>query len=225
MGSARNSERRGETRWPRHLPVRFGRAGEELNQVGFTTNLSTTGLFIATRSVVPPGTRVRLEVGRGGCSFMAEGMVARSLTVAHGLGGVRKPGIGVRFLDVVELLQEVVPELKQQGHEGDKEVPPSDGVYRVAFPDEETFRMAFGRDMATGGLFVPTRYPAKLHSQIQVEVSVTGSSRIPVQVEARVVHCFDPEGPEGETNLMAGMGVEFVNLQAAVAELARLLSG
>jgi hypothetical protein len=155
---------------------------------------------------------------------VAEGVVARSLKVAHGLGGVKKPGIGVRFLGVGELLGEVVPELRQRDDLEESPAPPRDGVYRVVFPDDETYREAFSRDMTTGGLFVPTPYPAKLHSTIEVEVSIEGSQKVPARVQALVVHCFDPQGLEGGANLMAGMGVEFVHHQAAVADLAKLLS-
>jgi hypothetical protein len=81
----------------------------------------------------------------------------------------------------------------------------------------------FDRDVKTGGLFINTGTPAALDAVIQVEVSVEGLATAPISLPARVVHRLEP--PPGSTpdNLLAGMGVQFLDVGRAVERLRALL--
>lgn len=97
-------------RWPRHLKVRFWPRGseEEVHQ-GLTADISLGGVFIRTRELQKPGTRLTLRVGEEDESFVVEGVVARAVQTPPALQSVRPTGIGVRFLSVEELVDEILP--------------------------------------------------------------------------------------------------------------------
>jgi Tfp pilus assembly protein PilZ len=100
--------RRRSARRPRRVSVQFWKQGDPHPYPGFTTNISLTGMFIGTRSPMPSGTRVRIEVlvERG---FMIEGVVAHARKIRGDLTQIVQSGMGVRFLTVEELVGEVLP--------------------------------------------------------------------------------------------------------------------
>jgi Tfp pilus assembly protein PilZ len=102
--------RRRSTRRPRRVSVQFWKQGDPHPFPGFTTNISMTGMFIGTRSPLPPGTRLRIEVlsERG---FVVEGLVVHAHKIAPEMAQIAQSGMGVRFLSVEELMQEVLPGL------------------------------------------------------------------------------------------------------------------
>lgn len=214
-------ERRRNVRRTRHVQVRFTRRGDAQVYSGYTTDISTTGMFVTTASPLQPGERLRLELmGEGG--FVIEGIVARAMRVAAHLLAVRKPGMGVRFMQVDELVAELVhisnAAAKPAVAAVTTDAPPVDGVYPVRFRDAHHFVQTFRRDIATGGLFVSTRHPAKLNDAITVELHVPGLEGEPAKLRARVVQRFEPHAG-GPSNLAAGMGVELVDRTAALALL------
>jgi hypothetical protein len=77
--------------------------------VGYTTNISMTGMFVATNSPMPPGARVRIEVVDRDRGFMVEGVVAHARKIRADLARVSQSGMGVRFLSVEELVRELIP--------------------------------------------------------------------------------------------------------------------
>jgi uncharacterized protein (TIGR02266 family) len=95
-------------------------------------------------------------------------------------------------------------------------------LFPLVFRDREQFRRAFERDISTGGLFVTTDRPLALDSVVEVEVGVEGTEAAPVRLQARVVHRTEPTAGE-EGNLLAGMGLQFLDVQRAVERLRSLL--
>jgi hypothetical protein len=81
----------------------------------------------------------------------------------------------------------------------------------------------FDRDVKTGGLFITTGHPPALDTMIQVEVSVEGLSVPPIGLQARVVHRLEPPPGSPPGNLLAGMGVQFLDVGRAVERLRALL--
>ena len=77
--------------------------------MGYTTNISMTGMFVATNSPMPPGARVRVEVVDRDRGFMVEGVVAHARKIRADLARVTQSGMGVRFLSVEELVRELIP--------------------------------------------------------------------------------------------------------------------
>lgn len=101
--------RRRSARRPRRVQVTFWKRGEEHGYPGYTTNISTTGMFIGTGSPFPPGTRLRIEVLDREHGFMVEGMVAHARRMRGELARLAQSGMGVRFLSVEELVRELIP--------------------------------------------------------------------------------------------------------------------
>ncbi len=96
-------------------------------------------------------------------------------------------------------------------------------VYPLRFRDAEQFRRIFDRDVKTGGLFISTARPPALDTIIQVEVLVEGQRDAPVALQARVVHRMEPPPGSPPGNLLAGMGVQFLDVGRAIDQLRALL--
>ncbi len=96
-------------------------------------------------------------------------------------------------------------------------------LYPLRFRDPDQFRRVFDRDVKTGGLFIHTSKPPALDAVILVEVGVEGLAVPPIRLQARVVHRMEspPDSPPG--NLLAGMGVQFLDVDRAVEQLRALL--
>lgn len=101
--------RRRAVRRPRRVQVQFWRHGEPTAYVGYTTNISMTGMFIATNSPMPSGARIRVEVVDRDRGFMVEGVVAHARKMRSDLARLSQSGMGVRFLSVEELVRELMP--------------------------------------------------------------------------------------------------------------------
>jgi hypothetical protein len=101
--------RRRSVRRLRRVQVQFWRRGELQSYPGYTTNISTTGMFLATNSPQPPGTRLRIEVMNGDQSFILEGVVAHARKVRGDMVRLSHPGMGIRFLSVAEMVRELIP--------------------------------------------------------------------------------------------------------------------
>jgi hypothetical protein len=95
--------------------------------------------------------------------------------------------------------------------------------FPLRFRDPEQFRRVFDRDVKTGGLFIHTSRPPALDSVIEVEVTVEGVAVPPIRLQARVVHRMEPPPGSPPGNLLAGKGVQFVDVGRAVERLRALL--
>ncbi len=276
------SSRRRAVRRPRRVQVHFWRLGDPAAYVGYTTNISLSGMFIATNSPVSAGARIRIEVVDRDRGFMVEGVVAHARKTPPELARLNQSGMGVRFLSVEELVRELIP----AGLSGSEEIPteprpmpappppapappppsarpsrrPSPpppaptlrepilatppklvppplppppplprrpppepvattgGSYTVRFLGVEEFLEVYRRDLLQGGLFVSTRYPARLQETVSVELYPPGPFPDPILVRARVVQRFEPQSETGP-NLLAGMGLELQDVPALLERL------
>ena len=274
--------RRRATRRARRVQVHFWKQGEPTAYVGYTTNISMTGMFLATNSPVPSGTRIRVEVIDRDRGFMVEGVVAHARKVRSELAAITQSGMGVRFLSVEELVRELIPAAYGQTEEiphnpdrssystspnlhGEPETaepsspssesaaeplpaaPPerepmrtpsqpevttsaphirtapiaaSGGTFSIRFSSSDEFLEVYRRDILQGGLFVSTRYPAKMQETVSVELHPPLDYAEPVVIRARVVQRFEPGSDSaGSANLLAGMGLELMDLPALMERL------
>lgn len=86
-------------RFPRRLSVRFRSVNEREFKVGYTTNISQTGMFVATIRPLPPGTHVDLEIGANDQAVRLNAEVVHARKVAPVWQKIRPSGMGVRFLE------------------------------------------------------------------------------------------------------------------------------
>lgn len=248
--------RRRAVRRARRVQVHFWKRGEPAVYTGYTTNISTTGMFIATNSPVPQGARIRIEIMDHDRGFMVEGVVAHARRIRGDLARLQLSGMGVRFLSVEELVRELIPAAhgveeipapRPAPPAPAPEPPPSSspaaaavtppppapspagpvegsaGAFTVRFEGNEEFLEVFRRDIQQGGLFVATRYPARVHETVTVELHPPLPGAPAVLLRARVVQRFDPGAGEAGFNLLAGMGLELMDLPAVIEKLQPLV--
>jgi hypothetical protein len=181
-------------------------------------------MFVATNTPLPKGCRVRVEVTEAQKGFVLEGVVVRSSKIRPEFRAVRVSGMGIRFLPVDELLGHVLgPQvgLDQNGSEQAEEEASAPGTYRVVFASRDDFLAVYQRDLASGGLFISTQEPAGMDDVVTAELVLPWSGLGPQSFPARVVHRLEPQGALGP-NLMAGMGVQFVDPDAVLRALSPL---
>jgi Tfp pilus assembly protein PilZ len=214
-------DRRRDERSVKRIPVRFrergpnGASGEARR--GYATNISAGGMYIATGSPSTSRTRLRIEIGEPPEDFAVEGVVAHSKRLAPELRMLGLAGMGVRFLPVQELVTELLGGASAglgadaaPGEAGEDE-----GLYRLRFDSPAQFLKVARSDLAHGGLFVPTPRPAPLDHPVTVEVELPVPGLRPVRLAARVVQRVDPASGGGKPNLLAGMGVQLEDPEAA----------
>ncbi len=218
-------ERRGDPRRVRRVGVKFWEPGSQTAHQGFSTNISNTGMFIATSHPVPQGNRVRLEVCTENNGFVVEAKVARTRRSVQALQSVRHAGMGVRFLGVEDLVGELFPDICSERAPAPKPAPRPAAGFRVRYPTLESFLEVYRRDISTGGLFVPTGKPAPLNEVVTIAIGLQGDPMEPLQLKARVVHRLEPNGTDmvQGANLMSGMGVELLDPAGARETVGALL--
>ncbi len=272
-------ERRDDKRRARRVPVRFWKKGEDKPRSGFTTNISDGGMFIGSNLVHGRGTRLRIEVLDPLNGFVVEGVVARANRSQPHMQRIRASGMGIRFLQVPDLVAELFPTsapVKPQpapvpdmsstpvgdnpptgltqappGPGAPKPEIPGLGVSNAGSPSSETpgpgspspetplglapysyalqyrsleeLRVSYERDISQGGLFINTSSPAPLQEVVMIEIHVNGLQGPPVRLRARVVHRVASQ-TDGETNLLAGMGLELLDPVLAQQALLPLVS-
>ncbi|HVT58858.1 MAG TPA: PilZ domain-containing protein [Thermoanaerobaculia bacterium] len=222
--------RRRSPRSPRRVQIQFWQPGEKIHR-GYTTNLSSTGMHITTSEPLPPRSRLRVEIVRGERGFVVEGVVAHRRTVHPELAKVVTPGMGVRFLSPQELIHELFPDSlggngsRAHSTTGTAHVIEQDEgterrIFSVRFASAQDFLGIYQRDIVNGGLFVATGRPGRVHEVVNVELFPPDGAP-PVVLRARVVQRFQPEPGSGA--ILVGMGVELLDLEAALELLQPLI--
>jgi Tfp pilus assembly protein PilZ len=201
------------------MQIHFWRHGDPHPTAGYTTNISPTGMFIGTQNPLPRGTRVRVEVLDPQNGFVVEAMVAHAVKVAPALQQVKLSGMGVRFLRIEDLVTDLFRSTGV-GWQPVEDGPPKDNVYPVRFRSVSQFLEAFRRDIQTGGLFVPTRFPADVNTIVTVAIYPPDEGIEPVRIPARIVQRLAPQASApGKSEKPAGMGVAFIDPQSALVQL------
>ena len=210
-------ERRVKERHARRLKIHFQERGSAKSHLGYTVNISATGVYIVTGHLSAKGIRLRLQLSsEEEASVMLEGVVVRT---HRSVQSEMPSGMAVRFLDVEELVEELLPDLAAS-----PTLDTPEGAYRMRFADRKQFLFAYERDLSTGGLFIPLDEPPQIGDTIQVELSIVDTDEPPVLIEARVVHRLDPSMPDGTRgNLLAGVGVEIQELDSTLRKLRPLV--
>jgi hypothetical protein len=220
----------------RRVPVRFWKRGEAEPRQGYITNVSPSGVFVHSGNPFPRGTRVRLEVLDPDVGFVVEGLVAHALKAPPTLQQVKPSGMGIRFLQVQELVsrlfrggQEQPADAGVEAETGPDAEAPHDGIYPLRFASPREFLETFRREVQWGGVFVPTRFPAAVNAAVTVEIhpprppgppQPAGDGGEVIRLPARVVQATSAEAADGDGEAgEAGMGVVFTDLEAAIAAL------
>lgn len=225
------TNRRRSERVARRVEVQFWQVGQKV-QRGYSTNISASGMHIATAHPLPPQARLRIEVMHGERGFLIEGVVAHRRAVHPELMKVTQPGMGVRFLNAEELIRELFPIAAGTGGEagtGERQAanapdPPEPferaeeiRTFSVRFASAKDFLGVFERDIVNGGLFVATSRPGRMREVVRIEIHPPDPVLEPVLLPARIVQRFQPQPGSGA--ILVGMGVELLDLPGALARL------
>ena len=222
--------RRRSERVARRVEVQFWQVGQKVLR-GYSTNISASGMHIATANPLPPQARIRIEVIHGERGFLIEGVVAHRRAVHPELMKVTQPGMGVRFLNADELIRELFPAAagttgagRGEGQAANSQEP-ADPLERaeeirsfsVRFASAKDFLGIYERDIVNGGLFVATSRPGRMREVVRIELHPPDPALEPVLLPARIVQRFQPQPGSGA--ILVGMGVELLDLPAALALL------
>ena len=90
-------ERRVNNRNPRRVQVRFWDAADEEPRIGYTINVSPTGVFVGTNRPLAPGRKVQMAISIGESEVTLDGTVVHAARVSPLLQRLRPSGMGVRF--------------------------------------------------------------------------------------------------------------------------------
>ena len=83
----------------RRFQVRFRPIGGTESHVGYTANISQTGMFVATIRPLKPGTELDLEVSDKKHMLRLDAVVVHARKVPPAWQRLRPSGMGVRFLE------------------------------------------------------------------------------------------------------------------------------
>ncbi|HKI86145.1 MAG TPA: PilZ domain-containing protein, partial [Thermoanaerobaculia bacterium] len=171
-------EKRHDRRRARRMQIRFWKLGESEALSGYSHNLSSTGMFIATSTPLPVGQRVRVELMDSRESVVVEGVVAHAAKVAPALQSLRATGMGVRFLAPEELIDNVLSRSGASSRERQIVAPapnrhepprPAGDRFQVVFKSSAELKKVFDRDIRNGGLFVSTPDPPQIDQTVAVQ--------------------------------------------------------
>jgi len=198
--SAKRDERRRSERRRCRVQVKFW--NDELEGLGFTGDISNRGLFIETTQALAVGTRLHLEIKLETGTFYAEGVVARLLKVPRSVQSVMKRGLGVRILDLTEVIRKVsTPEIPGSGLE-------------IDLRDLSKLATVYVRDIKRGGLFVPTEKPPERDTTVTVRLHLP-EPHGHVDVRGVVIHVM--ENPPG-------IGIKLLDMDQLRGKLALIIT-
>lgn len=233
-------ERRRKRRFARRLQVSYWLKGDEHPRQGYTTNVSTTGTFIATNAPLAPGTRLRIEflVDDG---FFVEAIVTHAARVSTALQSIRSSGMGIRFLTISELISDLLPsgreheteELREivnkradaekgRASEGSEDSSGHQTTYTVGFRNVAYLLDAIEKEINFGGVFVTTNAPGDLHEDVRIALALPAPIKRTVHAEAIVVK-VDHASAHNSESTVTGMGVAFKEPAKVLEKLNRLI--
>ncbi len=195
-------EKRRNRRHSKRFKVRFG--VKELSATGFTNDISSTGMFVVTTTLLSIGQRVHVEVTLDDNNKLYfEGAVARLTLVAPELRQIMKGGFGLRFLSGAELMGEMVPHLRDKTR------------IVMTYPTLQGYQNAFEQELRRGGCFVwtTTHYPVNTIVNFEIDAAFCNRS---IAFECRVMHVVAGEDGRHGTALM------FLDPASALAGLSGL---
>ena len=102
-------QRQSSLRHRRRVQVRFRTLGEApVERLGFATNVSSTGMFVATSRPLRRGTEVELEVMAGSETCVVRAFVVRLFKPLAALQSFKPEGMGLQFAGEEPRLMELL---------------------------------------------------------------------------------------------------------------------
>ena len=102
-------ERRRQRRYPKRIVVHFVVNGVEAKHMGYTTNISPTGMFISANHIPAQGAKLTVELSNRADTITVGGEVVRQRVVPPQLRAVQQGGFGMRFLGDARAVATLLP--------------------------------------------------------------------------------------------------------------------
>ena len=173
--SKRGKERRRTKRFRKRLKVRYWWG--DFEGMGFTSDISDSGLLLETSKPIAIGTRVHIEVSHDDESFFGDVVIVREKRYPHQARSLFKPALGARFLKVTEVMgvgvgvgEEKAKGAPPQVQEEQAPAVPEHIPLQVDLRQAETLAEVYERDVKHGGLRVVTTEIPELQSDVEVPV-------------------------------------------------------
>jgi Tfp pilus assembly protein PilZ len=206
-------------RFKRRIPVRFWKPEEAEPRSAYTTNISLTGMFIATLDPSEPGTRLRIELPEQADRFAFQADVVHASRVAPSMLKVRPSGMGVRLLSLREMITSVIG--SEASADGGHGLPapgiPDSNVFPIFLQDARDFLEVYERELRYGEVFIPTDQPRPMHDLVRISIDPPLGGGEPVELEARVVQSVSGLVHRLDPSREAGMVVVFSDPRQAEA--------
>jgi uncharacterized protein (TIGR02266 family) len=198
---------------------------EDTNSLGFTTNISSSGMFLAGR-LFQPGTELAISLEPEPTRIISvRGEVRWGLRAPAQLSTVVRSGMGIELISPSE---EYLTFLSQLAEQRVRRHPRLDVHIEVRFYHRERFLKEYTENLSQGGLFIVTERQFELDTQLNIDLVIPDLAG-PLQVSGRVVYLVDAERAQ-DLQVQPGIGVKLVEpdpetaaqLQSYVEKLMRL---
>lgn len=180
----------GRGRVPRRFQVRYRSQGSPKDSVGYTTNVSSGGMFVGTNWPHPPGTALTVRVEHGASSFFVDGVVVYTKKVHSALQALRPSGMGVRLVGRSPELESLAgtppPTNVKQPSAPTAEPAPEPGVFPVRFDTREKLADVFRQEIQFGQLSILTERPQEEGTPVRIDLLLPGHQEA-VHLAARVL--------------------------------------
>jgi hypothetical protein len=177
-------ERRQHRRYVRRVLVSFWMDGNPREHKGYTTNVSLTGMFVASTHLPSRGDRVRIEIADRGVASRCEGVVVRVKQVPIELRRVQPAGFGVRFTANSDAIRSLLPD--------DEATSPEAATValcaKVTFDTVARFIDAFRREIRTGSMIVSVPGTPSVGDHLLVDLIPPATLGRSVRCSARITH-------------------------------------
>lgn len=197
--------RRMQKRLSKRYPVHFG-PDEPIN-LGFSKNISLGGMELASITVFPSGTHLKMVVEADGNSIEVKGLVSRIYEAdrMEKMSGM-KSTMGIKLIERSDQYADVI--LKAFDSWFEKRRDQRFGkVLKVIFENPKELLERYTQDISRGGIFIVSDQAPALNSLVEVQIIIAGTMQV-VRAEGIVVHAISREMVE-KYGLNPGFGVQF----------------
>lgn len=194
-------ERRQHRRYVRRVLVSFWVQGNPKEYKGYTTNVSLTGMFIASTHLPAKGTKVQVEIADKG---RFEAVVVRVKQVPIELRRVQPAGFGLRFTSHAEAIRSLLPDEDTTSPEAATVALSA----KVTFDTAAKFLDVYRREIRTGSMMLTVPGTPAVGDHLLVDLVPPAALGAPVRCSARVNQV-----------LRGSVLVQFEDVQEVLAEL------
>ncbi len=203
----RSSERRQAERRRVRVAVRVW--NKDIDVRGYTSDISTTGLYMEMHSPPKAGTQVHLQLNFQNAEFVTEAEVARVVKVTPDIARVVRSGVGLHFLSVSEVVQKLfVNEKDQHGYAESPDL-------KVDLTNIGVLESVLTNEVRQGGIYVETSGTYQRDQEVTVRILLPDPHPV-LEVKGKIIHVMEKPTP--------GVGIQLLDGKTVALILGEVLS-